>query len=209
MKLDAFYYFCSPIYTIDKPEFLDIVSEVSEEYLQKARPNQQDEIYPHVMTDSYFGDSRLSDFTNFVGETAWNVLNDQGYNMQNKNVVFTEMWTQEHRKHSLMEQHTHGYGSQIIGFYFLDVPENSSKVIFHDPRPGKIQAEIDEFDFSNATLASRMINFEPKPGLLMLTNSWLPHSFSRNASETPMKFVHFNLNVEWAQSSPPPAAEIV
>lgn len=209
MKPDAFYYFCSAIYTVEKPEFLDMVSEVSEEYLQKARPNQQDEIYPHVMTDSYFSDSRLSDFTNFVGETAWNILNDQGYNMQNKNVVFTEMWTQEHRKYSLMEQHTHGYGSQIIGFYFLDVPENSSKVIFHDPRPGKIQAEIDEFDFSNATLASRMINFEPKPGLLMLTNSWLPHSFTRNASETPMKFVHFNLNVEWAQFSPPPAAEII
>lgn len=209
MKPDAFYYFCSAIYTIDKPEFLDMVSKVSEEYLQKARPNQQNEIYPHVMTDSYFGDSRLSDFTNFVGETAWNVLNDQGYNMQNKNVVFTEMWTQEHRKYSLMEQHTHGYGSQIIGFYFLDVPENSSKVIFHDPRPGKIQAEIDEFDFSNATLASRMINFEPKPGLLMLTNSWLPHSFTRNASETPMKFVHFNLNVEWAQTSLPPAAEVI
>ena len=118
------------------------------------------------------------------------------------------MWTQEHYKHSSMEQHVHGYGAQIVGFYFLEVPEGSSRVIFHDPRAGKVQNDLPERDPNNASIASRMINFEPKPGLLMLTNSWLAHSFTRHASDKPIKFVHFNLNVQPANAASP-AAEVV
>lgn len=191
--MSAFYYFSSPIYVIEKPEFLDAVKEVSEEYLKKSRPSQQDEIYPVAMTENYFEDSRLSKFAEFIGTSAWDILKEQGYNVQHKSVTFTEMWTQEHRKYSLMEQHTHGYGSQIVGFYFIDVPENSSKVLFHDPRPGKIQSELYETNESEVTIASRTINFEPKPGLLIFANSWLPHSFTRHASDEPLTFTHFNL----------------
>jgi uncharacterized protein (TIGR02466 family) len=193
--VSSFLYFSSPIYAIEKPEFLDVVKEVSEEYLKKSRPLQQDEIYPVAMTENYFEDSRLSKFAEYIGVSAWDILKEQGYNVQNKNVAFTEMWTQEHRKHSLMEQHTHGYGSQIIGFYFIDVPEKSSRVLFHDPRPGKIQSELYEANETEVTIASRTINFEPKPGLLIFANSWLPHSFSRHASDEPLTFTHFNLTV--------------
>ena len=41
-----------------------------------------------------------------------------------------------------------------------------------------------------------MINFEPKVGQFMFTNAWLPHSFTKNNSEQPFKFIHFNLGVE-------------
>jgi hypothetical protein len=125
-----------------------------------------------------------------------------------------EMWTQEHHKHSSMDQHTHGYGSQIVGFYFLEAPENSSRVVFHDPRMGKVQIDLPESDSNNATVASKMINFEPKPGLMIFANAWLAHSFTRHANDKPIKFVHFNLSVQIAQqvSANPeilPAAEVI
>ena len=133
--------------------------------------------------------------------------------MQDKVTTFTEMWTQEHHKHSAMEQHVHGFGAQIVGFYFLDVPENSSRVVFHDPRAGKVQCDLPQQDMNQATIASSMINFEAKPGLLIFANAWLAHSFTRHAADKPMKFVHFNLNVQMAQEQlqncPMPAAEIV
>lgn len=195
-------HFCCPIYLIEKPEFLDSVNEVSEEYLKESHSRgEMHEIYPVMMTKNYFDDTRIEEFTRFVGQSSWNILSEQGYDMDNRLVSFTEMWTQEHHKHSLMEQHTHGYGSQIIGFYFLEVPEDSSRVVFHDPRAGKIQIDLPEKDEFSATIASKAINFEPKPGLLLFANSWLAHSFTRHVSDKPLKFVHFNLNILEAQQN--------
>lgn len=213
IQLGVAFHFSCPIYLIERPDFLESVTKVSNEFLEKQRKDHEiDEIYPVVMSDNYFGDSRISKFTEFIGATSWNILSEQGYAMQDKVVSFMEMWTQEHHKHSSMEQHTHGYGSQIVGFYFLEVPENSSRVVFHDPRMGKMQIDLPETDVNQATIASKMINFEPKPGLMIFANAWLAHSFTRHAADKPIKFVHFNLSVQSSQSISPtlqPAAEVI
>lgn len=212
-QLNVAFHFPCPIYLIERPDFLKSVTEVSEESLaQQHKERKLDEIYPVMMSGNYYADPRIAGFSEFVGATAWNILNEQGYAMQDKVVSFTEMWTQEHHKHSAMDQHVHGYGSQIVGFYFLETPENCSRVVFHDPRSAKVQIDLPEQDMSMATPASKMINFEPKPGLMIFANSWLAHSFTRHAADKPIKFVHFNLAVQMAQTAPAcpvPAAEVV
>ncbi len=210
-QLEVAYHFPCPIYIIERPDFLDAVKTVSEESLEVSRKERDlDELYPVVMSGNYFADARVTDFANFIGATAWNILQEQGYAMEDKVVQFTEMWTQEHHKHSSMEQHVHGFGVQIVGFYFLEVPENSSRVVFHDPRAGKVQNDLPEQNMSMATPASRMVNFEAKEGRLIFSNSWLPHSFTRHASDKPIKFVHFNLTVAQAQPiCTIPAAEVI
>lgn len=211
-QLQIAYHFPCLIYLIERHDFLESVTEVSEEFLAQQRKERNlDEIYPVYMTGSYFNDPRINSFVQFVSATAWNILADQGYFMQDKVTSFTEMWTQEHHKHSAMDQHIHGYGSQIVGFYFLEAPENSSRLVFHDPRMGKPLIDLPETDVNQATVASKMINFEPKPGLMVFANAWLAHSFTRHAAETPIKFVHFNLTVQMAAPAvcPAPAAEII
>lgn len=212
-QLAAWTYFPSMIYTIEKPEFLKDVKAVSDERLKAARATRKlDPIYPVMMTDNLFNDPRMTEFNQFVGATAWNILQGQGYAMDNLATSFESMWTQEHHKHSLMEQHVHGFGAQLIGFYFLEVPEKSSNVVFHDPRAGKVQGAMPEANMAVVTPASNSIHFNPKPGLLMFANSWLPHSFGRHAANKPMKFVHFNMIVQLAQQpacAMPPAAEII
>lgn len=211
-QLQVALHFPCPIYLIERPDFLEAVSAVSEESLAEQRKTQDlNEIYPVVMSGNFFADPRMAGFSEFVGATAWNILNEQGYAMQDKAVQFTEMWTQEHHKHSAMDQHVHGFGSQIVGFYFLETPENCSRVVFHDPRAAKVQIDLPEQDMNMATPASKMINFTPKPGLMIFANSWLAHSFTRHAADLPIKFVHFNLTVIMAPQAacPMPAAEIV
>lgn len=211
-QLQVANYFPCPIYIIERPDFLESVQAVSEEALKTARSQQElNEIYPVVMTNSFFNDQRIAEFAEFVGGTAWNILNDQGYAMQDKVVSFTEMWTQEHHKHSAMDQHVHGFGSQIVGFYFLEAPEGSSKAVFHDPRAGKVQVDLPEQDVNIATPASKMIHFTPKPGMMVFANSWLAHSFTRHAADEPIKFVHFNLTVKFASQpvNPMPPAEVI
>jgi uncharacterized protein (TIGR02466 family) len=204
---NAFYYFACPIYTSENPEFLTIVSEVSDEALAKLTHDPH-EIYPMFHSESFANDPRLAEFCTFLAETGWNILKEQGYAMGNFGVSVDSAWTQKHLKHSLMEQHVHG-GSQLVGFYFLETPEGSSRALFHDPRPGKVQNYLPEANPSEATLASNIINFEPRPGLLIITNAWLPHSFGRHGSDEPLKFVHFNLSAVYTPQCAAPAAEVV
>jgi len=209
-QLQVAYHFPCPIYIIERPDFLDAVNTVSEEALKIQRKERDlNEIYPLYMTGNYFADPRMAGFTEFVGATAWNILNEQGYAMQNMAVSFMEMWTQEHYKHSAMDAHVHGFGSQITGFYFLETPEDCSHVVFHDPRAGKVQIDLPEQDMSMATPASKMINFAPKPGMMIFANSWLSHSFTRHAAELPIKFVHFNLTVIHQPQTCPAPAEVI
>lgn len=210
-EMQVAYHFPTAMYVTDRPDFLPVVNAVSEEYLSAVRSERElHEIYPVRMTNSFYNDERLREFSEFIGATAWNILNEQGYAMQNFAVTFMEMWTQEHHKHSAMDQHVHGFGSQITGFYFLETPDDCSRVVFHDPRAGKVQIDLPEQNMNNATPASRMINFMPRPGMIIFANAWLAHAFTRHAADTPIKFVHFNLGVQQVvQSCPMPAAEVV
>jgi len=209
-QLQVAYHFPCPIYIIERPDFVEAVSTISEESLAVTRKAQElNEIYPVLMSENFFSDPRMVGFSEFVGATAWNILNEQGYAMQDKAVQFTEMWTQEHHKHSAMDSHVHGYGSQIVGFYFLETPKGCSNVVFHDPRAAKVQIDLPEQDMSMATPASKMINFTPKPGMMIFSNSWLMHSFTRHTVDLPIKFVHFNLTVIHQPQTCPTPAEVI
>lgn len=208
-EFESYYYFPSAVYVAKKPEFLKAVNEVSAEMLGKLTHDVH-ELYPMHNTDNFANDPRVQDFVQYIGQNSWSILQSQGYAMDNLNVTVDAIWTQEHHKHSLMEQHVHGGGHQLVGFYFLETPEGCSRAMFHDPRGGKVQINLPEADMGNATPASNIINFLPEPGMMLISNAWLPHSFSRHGSEKPIKFVHFNLSVQYA----PPvcstsAAEVV
>jgi uncharacterized protein (TIGR02466 family) len=206
--MEAFHYFPSSVYLVQKPEFLEVVNEVSEEALSKITHDVH-EIYPMHNTDNYVGDPRLEGFCTYLWQSGWDILQSQGYDMTNVSVMVDAVWTQEHHKHSLMEQHVHGFGTQLVGFYFLETPENCSRAMFHDPRGGKVQINLPEADMSVATPASNIINFLPEPGMMLISNAWLPHSFGRHGSDQPIKFVHFNLSVRYNQTCAAPAAEVI
>lgn len=193
IELDQWHYFTSPVYTVQKPEFLEDALTVCNTELKNAHDQREtNEIYPVTMTGQLLENPKLEQLITFIGDTGWHILATQGYAMDNFVLNFTEFWCQEHNKYSSMEYHTHP-NCHLVGFYFLECPEDCPRVIVHDPRPGRVMCALPEADMSNATTASVAINFTPKPGMLMFANSWLPHSFNRNPSDKPFKFIHFNL----------------
>jgi uncharacterized protein (TIGR02466 family) len=207
------YIFTTGIFRTHSKNFLDQVTPVYREKMSRMKrenPEMAKTVYPVYMTENLYEYKGMDKLSAYIAQTAWNILDEQGYAMNQFSTVFTEFWCQEHYKHSAMDQHVHGFGSQIVGFYFTETPENCSRVVFHDPRPSKVQINLPEKDVSIATPASSMINFEPKPGMLMFTNSWLAHAFTRHASNKPIQFIHFNLGVTPAeQQSCPIPAEVV
>jgi uncharacterized protein (TIGR02466 family) len=202
-QIKAEAYFPTVVYTIQKPEFLANVKPACLDALaaKKEVKIETHELYPVWMTGNLFEDSRVSELMSFIGETSWQILRDQGYATEGMNTTFHEFWCQEHYKHSAMEQHIHANGAQLVGFYFIDTPENCSRPVLHDPRMGKVQINLPENDPRNVMPSSNMINFEPKPGMLMFANSWLPHSFTRHGSDEPIRFIHFTIGVRY--SAPP------
>jgi len=187
--------FSCSVYKNKSVNFLSSVREVANEFLHQ-NTNDLDDIYPVKMTGNMHQDPRLADFCHFIADSSRAILDAQGYAIDLFNMYFTGMWTQEHHKNSGMEQHIHGNRDQIVGFYFLDVPEESSRVLFHDPNVGKTITGLPEKDRFNLTQASEIANFLPEEGSFIFCNAWLPHSFTRNRSDKPLKFVHFNLSVE-------------
>ena len=195
-NLEEFHYFTTAVYAIKKPEFLSPIKQITEEYLKRSKDNKKNKNPITVMTGDFSGEPLAAEFGQYISQTAWNILDSQGYAMDNFVTFFTEMWTQEHNFHSNMEQHMHGNGAQISAFYFLDVPENGCKMIVYDPRPAKVIINLPFKEKEETTQASQNIMFSPEAGTLIFTPAWLPHSFTRNFNKNkPVRFVHMNLSV--------------
>jgi len=195
------FYFPSGVYTIHKPEYLKNAKMVLNRQLKNKK--EVNEIYPVSYTSHIFDES-MGDLLNFIAQTGWNILESQGYDMQRIQTNVTDFWGQKLLKHGQQAEHIHGYGAQLVGFYFIEVPENSTRPYIVDPRPAKVQINLPEIDSRNATYGSNKINFDVKPGDLMFTNAWMPHGFEPNASDKPFKFIHFIIN---ATSSIQPSGE--
>lgn len=187
---------CFPtlIYSVSKPEFFASIRKVAIEALEQVN-HDINEIYPVKMSGDFSQDPSIQDFCNYTAITALNILGEQGYNVSNKAAYFESMWCQEHHKFSQMDTHIHNNGVQIVGFYFLDSPDNGCVASFHDPRSGKVQIGIEEQNISNVTYASNIFYLKPEPSTIVLTNAWLPHGFTKNGSNRPFRFVHFNISL--------------
>lgn len=190
--VEQWQYFSSPIYSIMKPELLDLSRAASNAALSTARKATKiNDVYPIVQAN-VSDEKDLLPLIQYTLNTGWNLLSDQGYNMNGLSTYLTECWSQEHHKYSSMEYHNHG-DCQLVAFYFLECPKDPPQMVVHDPRPMKLMLPLYEQDSSNITTATSSINFTPAPGQLMFANSWLPHSFTRNTSTKPFKFIHMNI----------------
>ena len=95
-----------------------------------------------------------------------------------------------------MEDHAHGEGNQIVGFYFLNEPEKASSIVITDSREVKHLTQLPEADVNQVTYASNKLLFPVRKGTLFFTNAWVPHSFTRHGGDEPLKFIHFNVGVQ-------------
>jgi len=205
-------YFGSPIYEINKPEWLNQTNKICDGYIKEAynieNPrmkerekilNKEDlaKVKDHGI--SYHSvpltnDPNLKDLREFIGNTACNILDSQGFDMSQHTMFFTEFWVQEFSKNGggYHDSHIHS-NSHISGFYFLKCSEKTSYPMFHDPRPGALMTRLPLKDDSQISLGQDMIHYKPKPGTLIFFNSYLPHQYVVDDGIEPFRFIHFNI----------------
>jgi len=199
------------IYQAEIPKYLDDKDfmSVCNEHTDKAIKNTQQKIeerqkkYNVAIKDhgmSYHSESKLYEddrFDNFellIRNTAYNILTDQGFDLSNHTLDYTEMWIQKFAFEGGGHQDTHvHWDNHISGFYFVDCSERTSKPIFHDPRPARMMLNLPIKDHSKLCPAMERQIIKVKPGTLLMFNSWLPHQFSVDDGIDPFRFIHFNI----------------
>ena len=209
--LHSFSLFDTILYKAELPEYLDNKDfiNVCDEHTDQAISNTKkliDERNNKFKTDvkdhgmSYhsgaemYKDERFSNFELLIRNTARNILENQGFDLFDYSIDYTEMWIQKFAYEGGGHQDTHvHWDNHISGFYFVECSDRTSRPIFHDPRPARMMLNLPIKDHSKLCPAMERQIVPVKSGTMLLFNSWLPHSFSVDNGIDPFRFIHFNL----------------
>ena len=210
MKTD--WYFNTPVYFIEKPEWLPSAIKATDKYIKASEKTNQkvlkerkkwlgNEDYLKVKDHgmSYHstplnGDPDLKELESYVGNTSLNLLNEWGYDMEQYTMFFTEFWVQEFAKNGGGHHSTHvHWDNHISGFYFLKCNDKTSYPIFHDPRAGAMMTKLPQKDSNKVGPMSDQVHYKPKPGTLIFFPGYVPHEFAVDMGIEPFRFIHFNL----------------
>ena len=211
MKKEQLYredYFTNPIYWMEKPEWVKKLNKASDPYIKKAKKlndenvkkrtkkfggNKGDHGMVHHST-SLINDPKFRDLQDWILATAWNLLDEQGFDLKGHQLFLTELWVQEfsHLGGGHHTLHTHWNG-HMSGFYFLKASEKTSYPVFEDPRPGRQMNLLPEKDKTKVSIATSQIHYKVKPGRLIFFNSYMPHLYSVDSGYEPFRFIHWNI----------------
>ena len=213
-ELHSFSLFDTILYKAEVPEYLknkDFMS-VCDEHTDQAISNAKKlidernkkfkiDIKDHGMSyhsgAEMYKDERFHNFELLIRNTARNILENQGFDLSNYSIDYTEMWIQKFAYEGGGHQDTHvHWDNHISGFYFVECSERTSKPVFHDPRAGRMMLNLPIKDHSKLCPAMERQIISVKPGTLLLFNSWLPHQFSVDNGIDPFRFTHFNLQAK-------------
>ena len=205
-------YFSCPVYSIEKPEWVSKIDKACDKHIKAAYDREKPKlkerkkelgtkhwnaVKDHGMSYHSTGiekDPALKEFVDYCGQTAWNLLDGQGFKMSDYQMFFTECWVQEFSKNGGGHHNTHIHpDNHISGFYYLKCNKNTSLPIFHDPRPGALMTGLRQKDKTQVTYASEKIHYVPKPGTLIFFNSYMPHQYSVHDGYDDFRFIHFNI----------------
>jgi len=205
---DTFVYQAELPKYLENKNFMDACNEKTDQAIADAKEtidNRHKKLNAHIKDHgmSYhsaadlYKDERLADFELLVRNTSRNILEEQGFELTNYFLDYTEMWIQKFAYEGGGHQDTHvHWDNHISGFYFVECSDKTSKPIFHDPRQGRMMLNLPIKDHSKLCPAMERQIFTVKPGTLLLFNSWLPHQFSVDNGIDPFRFIHFNLQAK-------------
>ena len=199
-------YFASPVYIEEKPEWVEKLDRLSNPYIKQARDDQEEnnkkkiEIgYKNDIGQTYHShplepDPNFRFFHDYIAQKSRWCLDDMGYDMSHYNLVYTESWVQEFSFNGAGHHwfHTHS-NNHISGFYFLKCSDKTSRPFFQDPRVAHVPLKLKEKDSTKITNANDLVNFNVKPGTLMLFPAYMSHAYMVDHGLEPFRFIHINI----------------
>jgi hypothetical protein len=100
-KFTIWEYFKTPLYLTEKPEWLSTINDICDSYINEQKTIAKQNIdYLKEHEYSYQSitltkEKKLHKFFYYVLQSSSNILNNQGYDLTNYNLLFQDLWVQE------------------------------------------------------------------------------------------------------------------
>jgi uncharacterized protein (TIGR02466 family) len=115
---------------------------------------------------------------------------DADFDLGGRKLSLDSLWVNVMGKGAIHGPHIHPHAA-VSGTYYVTVPGQAGAIRFEDPRLAMLMAAPPRK--RTARLENRtFISVPPKPGLLLLWESWLRHGVEPNAAKRPRISISFN-----------------
>jgi len=116
------------------------------------------------------------------------------FDLTKRNLVLDSLWINVMTKGAVHAPHLHPH-SVISGTYYVTAPPGSGAIRFEDPRLAMLMAAPPKKKDARRENRS-FVDVAPKPGLLLLWESWLRHGVEANGAKSPRISVSFNFRTD-------------
>ncbi len=134
--------------------------------------------------------STFMDLEKLIQNHLQKFLINLDYEITNKNLKMTDCWVNIMSKDTVHAPHIHPH-SVISGTFYVALPKNSSGLRFYDPRNAQFM-NAPNLRPSAKRHNQRFVTLNPRPGDLVLFESWLMHEVPLNISKEPRISISFN-----------------
>jgi len=193
-------YFKTPIWLEQKPEFIKSLNQASNQYIKDAKKREKEYIKKHgdfgtsYHSTALIHDNKFLDFRNYIGQKSWEFLDWQGFDMQQYQTMFSELWVQEFAKKGGGHHSAHIHWNQhVSGFYFLKCSDKTSFPIFHEPRTGARSTKLKLKNDKGIFHGTELVHFKVQPGTLIIFPGYLEHEYAVDHGVEPFRFIHWNI----------------
>lgn len=172
---------------LEKLANLALDEERGAERQQEGKSNRGNSF--HTQTN-FLGDFRQTPLFSLLAPRLAAALADYGYNTSGVRVNY---WSIVSRHGGYNRRHNHPDAVLSVAFY-VRVPQGSGRLIFADPRYGKLM----ESQFGRSSASSSLhghITVEPKFGRLVIFPSFLEHEVEMSTCEAPRVIYSLNIQV--------------
>ena len=193
------YYFPTPIESSLELELAEKLLPIAKKYLSNEKYITNTWNYKNTF-DATYKLANMEDmipFTNYIRERANSFLHNCGYDPStlkfNVQVFFSEMFNGDFH-----QRHTHP-NCVLSGILYLQVPDNSAKLLVFDPRPHRKFTELPKpnmmINVSNPEASWDRVFFTPEVGRFLMWESWLEHEVLINRSVEGRITAVFNISI--------------
>jgi hypothetical protein len=113
---------------------------------------------------------------------------------QTRKLVLDSLWINVMDRHAVHTPHIHPH-SVVSGTYYVTVPPRSGAIRFEDPRLPMLMAAPPKKKTARPENRS-FVDVPPKPGMLLLWESWLRHGVEPNAARGQRVSISFNYRAD-------------
>ena len=115
---------------------------------------------------------------------------DADFDLDGRRLKLDSLWVNVMERGAIHGSHIHPHAA-ASGTYYVSVPGRAGAIRFEDPRLAMLMAAPPRK--KTARLENRsFVNLLPKPGLLLLWESWLRHGVEPNHAKRPRISISFN-----------------